>query len=273
MKPIKILIVEDFHAETESVLRELDEAEFSFIYEVVTDENEFRTKLRAFFPDVILSPYSLADTNAVKLLSQANEIGLNTPFILLAFDLSEDIAIELLGEGIEDYVLRSTLKRLPVAIRKALQRLHSTLQLQLSEDRLKSSESAMRNMVRNTPIAVAMFDKNMNYLVVSETWLNLESKTEEELIGNNHYEVVPDISENWKAIHQRCLKGETLSSENESVIREGGKQQILRWKMNPWYQSDSVIGGVVLFIEDITDRVLIQLELERSLLKHCSIHS
>jgi PAS domain S-box-containing protein len=264
LKPIKIIIVEDFHAETESVLRELDDAEFGYTYEVATNENEFRTKLKAFSPDVILSPYSLADTNAVKLLSQANEIGLSAPFILLAFDLSEDIAIELLGEGIEDYVLRSTLKRLPVAIRKALQRLHSTLRLQLSEERLKSSEASMRNMVRNAPIAVAMFDLNMNYLVVSETWLSLESKTEEELLGNNHYDVVPEIPDNWKAVHQRCLKGETLSSENDSMIRADGKQQILRWKMNPWYQSDSVIGGAVLFIEDITDRVLIQLELERS---------
>jgi len=264
LSPIKLLIAEDFHAETEALLRELSDGDFNFSYVVVRDETGYEKQLLEFNPDVILCPYSLATTNAVKLLGIARKNGAIAPFILLAYDLSEDIAIDLLGEGIEDYILRSTIKRLPVAIRKALQRQNATLQLQLSEAKLKSSETAMRNMVRNAPIAMAMFDLDMNYVVVSERWLKDESKTEEELIGKNHYDIVPEIPDSWKKIHQECLTGATLESEEELIVRADGTEQILRWKMNPWYTSEAVIGGVVLFIEDITSRVLTQVELERS---------
>ncbi|HAP69949.1 MAG TPA: hypothetical protein DCR04_09545 [Flavobacteriales bacterium] len=109
ISPINLLIAEDFHGETEALLRELSEVEFNFSHVVVQDEVGYEKQLHEFKPDVILSPYSLPGTNAVKLLGIARKNGVTAPFILLAYDLSEDIAIDLLGEGIEDYILRSTL--------------------------------------------------------------------------------------------------------------------------------------------------------------------
>lgn len=261
---IKIGFVEEFHGETELILRELKDAEMNFEHAVVSKEADFLGMLKSFQPDVILSPYSLKDTNAVKLLRIARDAGDETPFILLAFDLSEDIAIDLLAEGIEDYVQRSTLKRLPVAIRKALQRYKTKLELQLSERKIRTSEQALRNMVRNAPIAVAMFDLDMNYMMVSKTWLKHEKKTEEGIIGKNHYEVVPELPEHWKKVHQKCLNGESRESENERLIREDGSLEILRWKMNPWYTSEGEIGGAVLFIEDVTEKETTQLALRRN---------
>lgn len=260
---IRIGLVEEFHGETDLILRELKDSEMHFVDEVVRGEAAFLQMLNGFRPDVVLSPYSLKDTNAVKLLTLARKAGFDMPFILLAFDLSEDIAIDLLAEGIEDYVQRSTLKRLPVAIRKALQRHQTQLELQLSEGRLRASESALRNMVRNAPIAVAMFDADMNYLVVSETWLTLEEKTEN-IIGKNHYEVVPEIPEHWKLIHKEVLQGETKASENETIARADGSSQTIRWKMNPWFTSDRTVGGAVLFIEDISEAVKTKEQLEKT---------
>lgn len=261
---IKIGFVEEFHGETDLIIRELKDSEMNFEHAVVSEEPDFLGMLRSFQPDVILSPYSLKDTNAVKLLKIARESGAETPFILLAFDLSEDIAIDLLAEGIEDYVQRSTLKRLPVAIRKALQRYKTQLELQLSERKIRTSEQALRNMVRNAPIAVAMFDLDMNYMMVSKTWLVHERKTEEEIIGKNHYKVVPELPDYWKKVHQKCLKGESGESENERLIREDGSLEILRWKMNPWYTSEGAVGGAVLFIEDVTEKETTQSALKRN---------
>lgn len=119
---IKIILVEDFHAESETILRELRDAELYFEHQVARSESELETVLGEFAADVILCPYSLKGTNAIKLLDLVRKTDVEVPFILLAFDLSEDIAIDLLAEGVEDYILRSTIKRLPVAIRKALQR-------------------------------------------------------------------------------------------------------------------------------------------------------
>jgi PAS domain S-box-containing protein len=261
--PIRILIVEDFHAETEALLIELRDAEMTFDKIIVKDEKGYKDGLVSFKPDIILSPYSLKGTNAIKLLGIAKKLDVEAPFILLAFDLSEDIAIDLLVEGIEDYVQESTLKRLPVAIKKALQRHKTQLELRISEKRLRASKEALRSMVSNAPIAVAMFDINMNYLVVSETWLAHENKTQD-VIGKNHYEVIPETLDSWKDIHKKVLQGETHESENEKMLRTNGKLRMVRWKMNPWFNADGTVGGAVLFIEDITEKALAQSALEQS---------
>ncbi|MFT6760592.1 MAG: two-component system sensor histidine kinase UhpB, partial [Psychroserpens sp.] len=96
--PIRILIVEDFHAETEALLIELRDAEMTFDKIIVKDEKGYKDGLVSFKPDIILSPYSLKGTNAIKLLGIAKKLDVEAPFILLAFDLSEDIAIDLLVE-------------------------------------------------------------------------------------------------------------------------------------------------------------------------------
>ncbi len=242
---------------------ELRDAELRHEVAIAKDEKSYQKLLAEFNPDVILSPYSLKGTNAIKLLGLARTAKVDAPFILLAFDLSEDIAIDLLAEGMEDYVQQSTMKRLPVAIRKALQRHKTQLELQISENRLRASEAAMRNMVRNAPIAMAMFDLDMNYLEVSETWLNHEEKSEN-IIGRNHYEVVPEIPDSWKKVHQEVLKGAIKESEYEKMLREDGTLEYLRWKMNPWYDSEGKIGGAVLFIEDITAKVVTRQQLLRN---------
>ena len=243
---------------------ELRDAEMVYEECVVKDEKQYLANLASFQPDVILSPYSLKGTNAIKLLGIARKADVDVPFILLAFDLSEDIAIDLLREGIEDYVQQSTLKRLPVAIKKALQRYKTQLELRLSELRIRTSENALRNMVRNAPIAVAMFDLEMNYLVVSDHWLKHEQKKEEELIGYNHYDVVPKIPERWKKIHQEVLGGKTHEAESEETQRPDGSTEMLRWKMNPWYNSEGNVGGAVLFIEDITETIQARIRVEKN---------
>lgn len=262
--PIQILLVEELHAESELVLSELRDAEMHYELEIVSNEESFTNAIKARTFDVILSPYSLKDTNAAKLLTKSKNLGVETPFILLAFDLSEDIAIDLLANGVEDYVLRSTLKRVPVAIRKALQRYKTTLELRLSEAKFKASEASLRNMVKNTPLAVAMFDSQMNYLVVSGTWLANENKKEEDIIGKNHYQVNPNLPEHAKEVHKRCLAGETLYSDEQHIENPDGTVTIIRWKLSPWYDVQPKIGGVVLFKEDITEQVRTKKKLEET---------
>lgn len=263
-KPIRILILEDIPADTELVVTELREADLHYELAICRTNDEFSDQLIGFKADIILTPYSLTYTNAIKALKFCRSQNLDTPFVLLAQDLSEDIAIELLKTGIEDYVLRSTLKRLPIAIKKALYKHNTQHELQISKDMVRASEASLINMVRNTPMAVAMFDLQMRYLVVSEPWMKHEGHTEEELIGKCHYDVVPELPEHWKPVHQDCLNGATRGSDREKLVRADGNVEWLRWKINPWYTPEGKIGGIVLFIEDITEAVIAEEKIGRS---------
>ena len=84
------------------------------------------------------------------------------------------------------------------------------------------------------------------------------------IVGKNHYDVVPEIPDSWKDIHAKVLKGETHEADREKMVRQDGSTEILRWKMNPWYNSEGNVGGAVLFIEDITEKVLAQITREKN---------
>lgn len=125
----------------------------------------------------------------------------------------------------------------------------------MAEDSLRERESQLRIFIEYSPVALAMFDSEMNYLAVSKQWLLNHGVAEQDVIGLNHYDVFPDSSNQWRAIHQRCLAGQVERMEEDPVERTDGVVQWLRWEAHPWIRFGGDVGGVVIFTEDITDRV------------------
>lgn len=100
--------------------------------------------------------------------------------------------------------------------------------------------------VQQAPSAIAMFDTEMRYIAVSKKWLSDYNIAEEEIIGKSHYEIFPEIDENWKAIHRECLQGAINTSEDEPFERADGSTQWISWDVRPWYNSEGAIGGIVM---------------------------
>ena len=126
---------------------------------------------------------------------------------------------------------------------------------------LRASAEQLRLFVEQAPVGIAMFDRDMRYLATSERWLSSYGFGEESLVGRSHYEVVPDIPKSWKEAHRRALSGETVREEQDPFPRADGRLQWRRWEMQPWRGANGVIGGILIFSEDVTARV----EMERAL--------
>jgi diguanylate cyclase (GGDEF)-like protein/PAS domain S-box-containing protein len=124
-----------------------------------------------------------------------------------------------------------------------------------SERRVRESESLLHLFIEHAPAALAMFDRDMRYLAVSRRWLEMYSLTETQVIGRSHYEVLPDIPERWKDHHRRALAGESIRTDEELFERADGSHQWLRRELIPWREDDGSVGGFVLFVEDITERI------------------
>jgi PAS domain S-box-containing protein len=124
-----------------------------------------------------------------------------------------------------------------------------------AEDALKERETQLRIFIEHSPVALAMFDARMNYLAVSKRWLMDYGLEGQDIIGRNHYEVFPEIGPRWKSIHQRCLSGQVARMDEDHFDRANGETQWLRWEARPWPRNGGGIGGIVIFTEDISDRV------------------
>jgi len=126
-----------------------------------------------------------------------------------------------------------------------LHRVRQDLARQARESRYLGER--LHRLIASVPAAVAMFDRDMRYLAVSRQFAGDYGIEGVDLIGKTHYEVFPDLPDQWKAIHRRCLAGETISSELDEFPRAGGAVDFVRWTIEPWYETDGAVGGVVLF--------------------------
>lgn len=128
-----------------------------------------------------------------------------------------------------------------------------------------SYENQLELFVKHTPAAVAMFDNEMRYMVVSDRWYTDYGLEGKNIIGKTHYEVFPEIENmnEWKAIHRRCLSGETMKRDEEAFPREDGHTDWIRWEIHPWLKANGSIGGIIMFTEVITRRKEAELALKK----------
>lgn len=118
--------------------------------------------------------------------------------------------------------------------------------------------------IQEAPLAIAMFDRNMRYINCSHKWL-IDYKLEgQDIIGRSHYDVFPEISDEWKQLHLRCLAGETLNREEDLFRRMDGHAQWIRWEIRPWYESKDQVGGIIMYTEDISGRKEAEFKLRKS---------
>jgi len=138
---------------------------------------------------------------------------------------------------------------------------------------LKKRDEEFRQFIDSAPVAIAMFDTQMRYIAASLRWIEDYNIQGKELYGKSHYDVFPEITDELKEVHKRALAGSILSGDNEEFVRVDGSIQYIRWEVHPWYLSSGEIGGIIIFSEDVSERVKAEKTLRKNEKKYRSLYS
>jgi PAS domain S-box-containing protein len=118
--------------------------------------------------------------------------------------------------------------------------------------------------LQHTPVAVAMFDREMRYIATSRKWLNHWGVTEQSLIGCCYDCVLPSNTSNWKEVHERCLGNTVEKCDAQKIVKLDGSVEWLKWECHPWFEKSGEIGGTIFFTEVITDQKHTEVALQQS---------
>lgn len=121
-----------------------------------------------------------------------------------------------------------------------------------TEAELRESRELLQLFIQHAPAALAMFDRDMRYLAASRRWLENHGLVGRNLIGQCHYDVFPDLPENWKEAHRRALAGETIRGDEDILRTPDGRTLSIRRELRPWLTGSGAIGGIIIFSEDVT---------------------
>ena len=112
----------------------------------------------------------------------------------------------------------------------------------------------LRAFVERAPTGILMLDRRMRGVQVSQRWLSDVGMTREQVLGRSHYDNIPDMPEHWEEIQRRGLAGETLAAREGKYFRPDGQERWISWAITPWGDSGETTGGILISMEDITER-------------------
>ncbi len=117
---IRALIVDDNPADRELCIAALKRYGMSVEWVAAEGEAELRAALRSFVPDVVLCDFSFPDFDGFAARRIVYEAVPECPLIFVSGAISEERAAIALQCGAVDYVMKSTLVRLPIAVERAV---------------------------------------------------------------------------------------------------------------------------------------------------------
>src|SRR5579884_382889 len=105
----RILIIEDSEADCALLLRMLGQAGYELLYQRVETAEELEAALRAHSWECVISDFSLPGFSGISALKIVRENDPDVPFIFVSGTIGEDIAVDAMRGGAQDYVLKGNL--------------------------------------------------------------------------------------------------------------------------------------------------------------------
>jgi len=224
-KDLKLLILEDNQYDAELEEHELKEAGINFTSKVVPDREAFIEALKEPVWDAIISDYSLRNNftgmDAFQLFRKAS---INIPFILVTGALPEDVAINCIKEGMDDYILKGRIKRLPTALENALEKKRTEREKEEAIGSLRESEEILKIIFEGATDGLLVADiEKKTFLTGNRMICEMLGYTLEEIKKMGIMAIHPE-KELLYVIDQfeRQAKGEFSLARNIPVERKDG---------------------------------------------------
>lgn len=134
---IRLLLVDDNPDDRALVIRELRRQFSDAHVDEVTDQREFESALTSARPDLVITDYQLLWLDGLRVLRRVKAQWPDCPVVMFTGTGSEEIAVEAMKAGLDDYVLKSPkhYARLPTAARLALRLARHRIELKEAEHR------------------------------------------------------------------------------------------------------------------------------------------
>src|ERR1700754_2462769 len=132
-KTTKVLILEHDPNDIELLQYELRKSKMDMVSTVVENGETFQKALEESCPDIILSDYSLPAFDGGRAFQGVQQFCPHVPFIIVSGTIGEENAVELIKNGVTDYVLKDKLFTVVPKIRRALKEARESREKELAE--------------------------------------------------------------------------------------------------------------------------------------------
>ncbi len=255
LAPIHLLLIEDSAHDVELTLLLLEADGLEIIPVVVHDHQGAAQALERRQFDVIISDFLLPSSSGQQVLQVCAQMAADTPFIFLSGMYGDQQAMDSMGLGAVDYVLKQNLKMLPKTLRRAVLEVREREKREAAETALEVVEARARLAIQAADMGV--WELNLDtYKVIWDE--RARALYELPPVGHlNLFEVIalchPQDREPFQSKIDRALREDVGLNAEYRVLLPGGK---VRW-LHSVGRAEFKDGRCVRFfgvVQDISER-------------------
>ncbi|TAF30420.1 MAG: PAS domain S-box protein [Oscillatoriales cyanobacterium] len=260
---LKVLLVEDCAEDVEFIQELLSECRLGQLIEttnVVRLREAIEILSREIF-DVILLDLSLPDSQKFNSFFRLQDFGINIPIVILTAADDEEVAVELIAAGAQDYLVKSQ-----VDSRLLVRTLKCAIARQKRQAEWQKSQEKYPQVVDN--IKEVVFDTNIagKWTFLNPAWTKITGFTVDESLGNSCLSYIhADDQHQYLNLFRSPLENQETSCCYQ--IRYLTKNGEIRWvEVQEFliFGENGAAQGTTGTINDITEKVLALSELEAS---------
>jgi two-component system sensor histidine kinase UhpB len=252
---VKILLLEDSAYDAEEIMRRLQLNEkFDCEFRLAAGKDAYLKALEEFCPEIVLSDHSLPQFDSKEALTIARRRFPDIPFIMVTGTISEEYAIDMIKAGVDDYILKDRMTRLPAAIMASVQKREAEKEKKMHEQEREFDRNNLKALISNTNDLMWSVDRNFKLIISNEAFDRMIMALTGQIVQSGA-NVFPEgfyhqqLSRFYE-YYERAFSGEGFTVEEYADLPEGRWSEI---SFYPIYNGDMVTGASC-FSRDITHR-------------------
>ncbi|MGC9517277.1 MAG: PAS domain S-box protein [Methanomicrobiales archaeon] len=178
--PLNVLIVDDSEDDTELIMRILSQNAPNLTYKRVETAKDMQYSLENEYWDIVICDYIIPGFGGMEALELSKKFDKELPVILVSGKIGEEIAVNAMRAGAQDYILKDNLSRLVPAIEREITEFKKRKNNKIA---LKKSENFYKTIFENTGTATAIINENMIIEMVNSGFEDISGYKKSEIEG------------------------------------------------------------------------------------------
>lgn len=266
--PVKVLLVDDDEDDfviTRALISEIGGDRYQLDW--LDNYADALAAIQRREPDICLLDYRLGEQTGLDLLRESKSFSLRPPMILLTGQGDREIDLEAMKAGAADYLIKGqlTAHHLDRAMRYAIER-------KRAEEHLRRERDLISRVMETSPVGIVVADQ--------EGRITFANHCAEDVLGLNRDVIQRRASSvlDWRVADaegvsqegqplplQHLLEtGQAVLDVCHAVELKGNRRVVLSTNARPLFDATGKIDGMVVTLEDITDRLALEAQLRQS---------
>lgn len=141
---LRLLLAEDSEDDMAVLLHQLRRAGFDVSVHRVLEEAELRRALQSMEWDLVISDFNLPKISGIQVLETVRELQPDLPFILVSGSIGEQLAVQAMRTGAQDYIMKNNLARLGEAVAREMREADAHKQRRETEELLADTSKRLQ---------------------------------------------------------------------------------------------------------------------------------